>query len=170
MHLESSAILITETSDDSSERSDQETPLLSNKKYRVRAALWVESSKSQGKENFTKRWKKTMCKPCVYLVTLGMPLSFLTGIVSAFNFLLRNVCNRGWLQQEWNPSTISIWDLFFAWSTLAASACAISATHEKKAWHILAWVSSVAGNLSVLRSTADLICVRALRENSYHGT
>jgi len=47
---------------------------------------------------------------------------------------------------------------------VAASAAAISAADEKKAWLILAWVSTVAGNLSLLGSAANLIvCEQAHR-------
>ncbi|XP_068640544.1 silicon efflux transporter LSI2-like isoform X2 [Aristolochia californica] len=47
---------------------------------------------------------------------------------------------------------------------VAASAAAISAAEEKKAWLILAWVSTVAGNLSLLGSAANLIvCEQARR-------
>ena len=47
---------------------------------------------------------------------------------------------------------------------VAASAAAISAANEKKAWLILAWVSTVAGNLSLLGSAANLIvCEQARR-------
>ncbi|KHG00826.1 Putative transporter arsB [Gossypium arboreum] len=47
---------------------------------------------------------------------------------------------------------------------VAASAAAISASEEKKAWLILAWVSTVAGNLSLLGSAANLIvCEQARR-------
>ncbi|KAK8692724.1 hypothetical protein V6N13_070331 [Hibiscus sabdariffa] len=47
---------------------------------------------------------------------------------------------------------------------VAASAAAISASEEKKAWLILAWVSTVAGNLSLLGSAANLIvCEQAHR-------
>ncbi|KAA8539936.1 hypothetical protein F0562_026628 [Nyssa sinensis] len=47
---------------------------------------------------------------------------------------------------------------------VAASAAAISAANEKKAWLILAWVSTVAGNLSLLGSAANLIvCEQAHR-------
>ena len=35
---------------------------------------------------------------------------------------------------------------------MAASAAAVSATDKKKEWLILAWVSTVAGNLSLLGS------------------
>lgn len=47
---------------------------------------------------------------------------------------------------------------------MAASAAAISPQSEKKAWLILAWVSTVAGNLSLLGSAANLIvCEQARR-------
>ncbi|XP_058201269.1 silicon efflux transporter LSI2-like isoform X1 [Rhododendron vialii] len=47
---------------------------------------------------------------------------------------------------------------------VAASAAAISPIAEKKAWLILAWVSTVAGNLSLLGSAANLIvCEQARR-------
>ncbi|GMJ14942.1 hypothetical protein like AT1G02260 [Hibiscus trionum] len=47
---------------------------------------------------------------------------------------------------------------------VAASAAAMSASREKKAWLILAWVSTVAGNLSLLGSAANLIvCEQAHR-------
>ncbi|KAJ8536796.1 hypothetical protein K7X08_035197 [Anisodus acutangulus] len=47
---------------------------------------------------------------------------------------------------------------------VGASAAAISATSGKKAWLILAWVSTVAGNLSLLVSAANLIvCEQARR-------
>ncbi|TYJ07541.1 hypothetical protein E1A91_A11G011700v1 [Gossypium mustelinum] len=47
---------------------------------------------------------------------------------------------------------------------MAASAALISTAYEKKAWLILAWVSTVAGNLSLLGSAASLIvCEQASR-------
>ncbi|BAU02283.1 hypothetical protein LR48_Vigan10g102000 [Vigna angularis] len=47
---------------------------------------------------------------------------------------------------------------------VAASAAAISEESEKKAWLILAWASTVAGNLSLLGSAANLIvCEQARR-------
>ncbi|KAH7538076.1 hypothetical protein FEM48_Zijuj03G0160700 [Ziziphus jujuba var. spinosa] len=47
---------------------------------------------------------------------------------------------------------------------VAASAAMISAADEKKAWLILAWVSTIAGNLSLLGSAANLIvCEQARR-------
>lgn len=51
---------------------------------------------------------------------------------------------------------------------VAASAAAISPSSEKKAWLILAWVSTVAGNLSLLGSAANLIvCEQARRAERY---
>ncbi|KAG7973545.1 hypothetical protein I3843_06G001300 [Carya illinoinensis] len=47
---------------------------------------------------------------------------------------------------------------------VAASAALISATDEKKAWLILAWVSTTAGNLSLLGSAANLIVCEQARQ------
>ncbi|CAL9008714.1 unnamed protein product [Prunus brigantina] len=47
---------------------------------------------------------------------------------------------------------------------VAASAAAISAAEEKKAWLLLAWVSTVAGNLSLLGSAANLIVCEQARQ------
>ncbi|KAG6743331.1 hypothetical protein POTOM_054285 [Populus tomentosa] len=55
---------------------------------------------------------------------------------------------------------------------VVASVTAISPGEEKKAWFILAWVSTVAGNLSLLGSAANIIvCEQALRaQPSYNIT
>jgi Na+/H+ antiporter NhaD/arsenite permease-like protein len=54
---------------------------------------------------------------------------------------------------------------------VAASAAAISAADEKKAWLILAWVSTIAGNLSLLGSAANLIvCEQARRAPQFGYT
>jgi len=51
---------------------------------------------------------------------------------------------------------------------VAKSAAAISLTTETRAWLILAWVSTVAGNLSLLGSAANLIvCEQARRSQQY---
>ncbi|KAK6936816.1 Citrate transporter-like domain [Dillenia turbinata] len=52
---------------------------------------------------------------------------------------------------------------------VAASAAAISASQEKKAWLILAWVSTVAGNLSLLGSAANLIVCEQAHRAQNHG-
>ncbi|EPS60565.1 hypothetical protein M569_14238, partial [Genlisea aurea] len=52
---------------------------------------------------------------------------------------------------------------------VAASAAAISPASEKKAWLILAWVSTVAGNLSLLGSAANLIVCEQARGAQHHG-
>ncbi|KAK4571540.1 hypothetical protein RGQ29_030107 [Quercus rubra] len=46
---------------------------------------------------------------------------------------------------------------------VAASAAAVSATDKKKEWLILAWVSTVAGNLSLLGSAANIIVCEQAR-------
>lgn len=51
---------------------------------------------------------------------------------------------------------------------MAAAAAGISPEKEKKAWLILAWVSTVAGNLSLLGSAANLIvCEQARRAHNF---
>lgn len=51
---------------------------------------------------------------------------------------------------------------------VAAAAATISPGKEKKAWLILAWVSTVAGNLSLLGSAANLIvCEQARRAQNF---
>ncbi|XAR53641.1 hypothetical protein NMG60_11022268 [Bertholletia excelsa] len=52
---------------------------------------------------------------------------------------------------------------------VAASAGAISPENEKKAWLILAWVSTVAGNLSLLGSAANLIVCEQARRAPHLG-
>uniref|UniRef100_UPI0005C7F308 putative transporter arsB n=1 Tax=Fragaria vesca subsp. vesca TaxID=101020 RepID=UPI0005C7F308 len=47
---------------------------------------------------------------------------------------------------------------------VAASAALISVADEKKAWLLLAWVSTVAGNLSLLGSAANLIVCEQARQ------
>ena len=45
---------------------------------RLRDALSVRSS--EGKEDFTTKWKKLLWKSCVYLVTIGMLIALLMGL------------------------------------------------------------------------------------------
>ncbi|KAM0824303.1 hypothetical protein ACQ4PT_070286 [Festuca glaucescens] len=52
---------------------------------------------------------------------------------------------------------------------VAASARVISPASEKKAWLILAFVSTVAGNLTLLGSAANLIVCEQARRAQFHG-
>lgn len=52
---------------------------------------------------------------------------------------------------------------------VAASAAVISPDKETKAWLLLAWVSTVAGNLSLLGSAANLIVCEQARRAQYFG-
>ncbi|PKU60768.1 hypothetical protein MA16_Dca028929 [Dendrobium catenatum] len=52
-------------------------------------------------------------------------------------------------------------------SRVAASAALISASEEARAWLILAWVSTVAGNLSLLGSVANMMSVSRLKGLSF---
>ncbi|KAJ3682538.1 hypothetical protein LUZ60_015111 [Juncus effusus] len=52
---------------------------------------------------------------------------------------------------------------------VAASAAEISPSEETRAWLILAWVSTVAGNLSLLGSAANLIVCEQARRAQFYG-
>lgn len=52
---------------------------------------------------------------------------------------------------------------------MAASAAAISPESQKKAWLILAWVSTVSGNLTLLGSAANLIVCEQARRAQFFG-
>uniref|UniRef100_F6H3F3 Citrate transporter-like domain-containing protein n=1 Tax=Vitis vinifera TaxID=29760 RepID=F6H3F3_VITVI len=52
---------------------------------------------------------------------------------------------------------------------VAASAAMISKGQEKRAWLILAWVSTVAGNLSLMGSAANLIVCEQARRSRFYG-
>lgn len=52
---------------------------------------------------------------------------------------------------------------------MAASAAVISEGQEKRAWLILAWVSTVSGNLSLLGSAANLIVCEQARRAQFFG-
>lgn len=52
---------------------------------------------------------------------------------------------------------------------VAASAAAISPAAETNAWLLLAWTSTVAGNLSLLGSAANLIVCEQARRSRHYG-
>lgn len=179
---------------------------------------------SEGKETLASRYKRILWKPCVYLVTIGMLISFLMGLnmswtavtaalaLIVFDFkdarpcldkvsysLLIFFCGMFITVHGFNrtgiPSTLWDWmephakvnrasgiavlavvilvlsnvvsnvpTVLLLGGQVAVSAVAISAAEEKKSWLILAWVSTIAGNLSLLGSAANLIvCEQARR-------
>ncbi|KAD2806025.1 hypothetical protein E3N88_39402 [Mikania micrantha] len=161
------------------------------------------------------KWKMILWKIGVYVITVGMLISFLvelnmswTAITAAMALvvldfkdarpclekvsysLLVFFCGMFVTVEGFNRTGIpsAIWDFMEPYSridqltgvaTLAvvilvlsnlasnvptAAAATISPEKEKKAWLILAWVSTVAGNLSLLGSAANLIvCEQARR-------
>ncbi|GMY07254.1 silicon efflux transporter LSI2-like [Fagus crenata] len=196
---------------------------------RLRDALSVRSS--EGKEDFTTKWKKLLWKSCVYLVTIGMLIALLMGLNMSWTTitaalalvvldfedarpslekvsysLLIFFCGMFITVDGFNRTGIpsTLWDLMEPYSRIdhvsgiailaivilvmsnlasnvptvlllgarvAASTAAISAADEKKAWLILAWVSTVAGNLSLLGSAANLIvCEQARRAPQFGYT
>ncbi|GMY07266.1 silicon efflux transporter LSI2-like [Fagus crenata] len=196
---------------------------------RLKDALSVRSS--EGKEDFTTKWKKLLWKSCVYLVTIGMLIALLMGLNMSWTTitaalalvvldfedarpslekvsysLLIFFCGMFITVDGFNRTGIpsTLWDLMEPYSRIdhvsgiailaivilvmsnlasnvptvlllgarvAASTAAISAADEKKAWLILAWVSTVAGNLSLLGSAANLIvCEQARRAPQFGYT
>ena len=61
-------------------------------------------------------------------------------------------------------NNVNIISVLLLGARVAAAAAAISLSYEHKAWLMLSWVSTVAGNLSLLGSAANLIvCEQARR-------
>uniref|UniRef100_A0A2N9IYV0 Citrate transporter-like domain-containing protein n=1 Tax=Fagus sylvatica TaxID=28930 RepID=A0A2N9IYV0_FAGSY len=184
---------------------------------RLRDALSVRSS--EGKEDFTTKWKKLLWKSCVYLVTIGMLIALLMGlnmswtaITAAFALvvldfkdarpslekvsysLLIFFCGMFITVDGFNRTGIpsTLWDLMEPYSRIdhvsgiailaivilvmsnlasnvptvlllgarvAASAAAISEADEKKAWLILAWVSTDSREPLIIGIGRQLNCV-----------
>ncbi|GMY07260.1 silicon efflux transporter LSI2-like [Fagus crenata] len=180
---------------------------------RLRDALSVSSS--EGKKDFTTKWKKLLWKSCVYLVTIGMLIALLMGLNMSWTAITAALAlvvldfkdarpSLEKLMALTNGIPSTLWDLMEPYSRIdhvsgiailaivilvmsnlasnvptvlllgarvAASAAAISAADEKKAWLILAWVSTIAGNLSLLGSAANLIvCEQARRAPQFGYT
>ncbi|TXG70960.1 hypothetical protein EZV62_005895 [Acer yangbiense] len=145
----------------------------------------------EGKEG----WKRMFREACLYLVTIGMLVSYSLLIFFCRMFITVDGFNRTGI-----PS--NLWDLMEPYAQIdhiggiavltvvilvlsnfasnvptvlllgarvAASAAAISEADEKKAWLILAWVSTVAGNLSLLGSAANLIVCEQARSTPHLG-
>ncbi|XP_021617183.1 silicon efflux transporter LSI2 isoform X2 [Manihot esculenta] len=169
------------------------------------------------KEKFATKWKRTLRKSSVYVVTIVMLISLLMGLNMSWTAitaalalvvldfrdarpcldkvsysLLIFFCGMFITVDGFNKTGIpsALWDLMephakidhasgtavlaivilvlsnlasnvptvlLLGGRVAASAAAISAADEKKAWLFLAWVSTVAGNLSLMGSAANLI-------------
>lgn len=175
------------------------------------------------------KWKRTLWKVSVYLVTLGMLIALLLGLNMSFTALtaalalvvldfkdarpcLEKVsyslliffCGMFITVDGFNRTGIpsALWDFMKPYAQInhisgiavlalvilflsnlasnvptvlllggqvAASAAALSAADEKKAWLLLAWVSTVAGNLSLLGSAANLIVCEQARRAQHFG-
>ncbi|KAA8533704.1 hypothetical protein F0562_031221 [Nyssa sinensis] len=150
----------------------------------------ISSKEDEGR----RRWKRLSWKTCVYLVVIGMLISLLLGLNMSWTAITAALVlvvldfkdAQPCLEKVSYSLLIFFCGLFITVLTavililsnlvsnvptvlllggpVAASAAAISAADEKKAWLILAWVSTVAGNLSLLGSAANLIvCEQARR-------
>lgn len=179
-------------------------------------------------EEKSAKWKKILWKTGVYVITVGMLVSFLMGLNMSWTAitaalalvvldfkdarpclekvsysLLVFFCGMFVTVDGFNRTGIpsAVWDfmephaqidhisgvailalvivvlsnlasnvptVLLLGSRVAAAAAAISPEKEKKAWLILAWVSTVAGNLSLLGSAANLIvCEQARRAQNF---
>ncbi|GAY41114.1 hypothetical protein CUMW_056970 [Citrus unshiu] len=133
---------------------------------------------SRGKESLSSEWKRVLRKSCVYLITLGMLVSLLMGLNMSWTAITAALALVVLDFKDARPSLEKVSyslliffcgmfitvDVLLLGGRVAASAAAISAADEKKAWLILAWVSTVAGNLSLVGSAANLIvCEQAHR-------
>lgn len=175
------------------------------------------------KEEKSGKWKSILWKTCVYLVTVGMLISFLVGLNMSWTAitaalalvvldfkearpslekvsysLLLFFCGMFITVDGFNRTGIpsELWDfmeplaqidhiggiavlalvilvlsnlasnvptVLLLGARVAAAAGTISPAKEKTAWLILAWVSTVAGNLSLLGSAANLIVCEQAR-------
>ncbi|GAB4844560.1 hypothetical protein Ancab_037943 [Ancistrocladus abbreviatus] len=184
-----------------------------------------EARRDNSKEN----WKKMIWKACVYLIVVGMLISYLMGMnmswtaiaaalalvvldfkeagpcldkvsyallvffcgmfITVEGFDQTGIPNKFWslmkpYAQVDTASGVAVLavvilvlsnlvsnvpTVLLLGTRIAASAGAISTAEEKKAWLILAWASTVAGNLTLLGSAANLIvCEQAHRCRSPH--
>ncbi|KVI04719.1 Citrate transporter-like domain-containing protein [Cynara cardunculus var. scolymus] len=110
-------------------------------------------------EEKSAKWKIVLWKTGVYLITIGMLVSFLVGLNMSWTAITAALAlvNR-------NPKCVLLLG-----ARVAAAAATISPEKEKKAWLILAWVSTVAGNLSLLGSAANLIVCEQARRAQHFG-
>ncbi|XP_077241937.1 silicon efflux transporter LSI2-like [Tasmannia lanceolata] len=189
----------------------------------------VSSQISSEKVGMIERWKRTLWKTCVYLVTLGMLVSLVMGLNMSWTaitaalalvvldfkdarpclekvsyLLLIFFCGMFITVDGFNKTGIpsTMWDFMEPYARIdrakgmavlslvilvlsniasnvptvlllgarvAASAASISLSEETKAWLILAWVSTVAGNLSLLGSAANLIVCEQARRTQFFG-
>ncbi|KAI0493553.1 hypothetical protein KFK09_023672 [Dendrobium nobile] len=197
---------------------------------RVDSTRETSSSYSlEEKDTPAEKWKKSMWKTSVYVVTIGMLISLLVGLnmswtaitaalaLVALDFkdarpclekvsysLLIFFCGMFIAVDGFNKTGIpsTLWDAVEPYSRIdsfggvallslvilllsnvasnvptvlllgarvAASAASISASEEDRSWLILAWVSTVAGNLSLLGSAANLIVCEQAQRAQFFG-
>lgn len=218
------------SSDRSSDRSPQRkeesvhSKVLSSKNGSENGSFMITSEKGEWV-----KWKRSMWKTGVYLVTIGMLIALLMGLNMSWTAitaalalvvldfkdarpclekvsysLLIFFCGMFITVDGFNKTGIpsALWDFMEPYAQInhikgiavlavvilflsnlasnvptvlllgarvAASAAAISSADEKKAWLILAWVSTVAGNLSLLGSAANLIVCEQARRTEHFG-
>ncbi|KAK4492759.1 hypothetical protein RD792_000078 [Penstemon davidsonii] len=212
---------------DASKEIENSGPILSKKSTSVNG---VESdSFAEESLGFSEKWKRVLWKACVYLVTLGMLISLLSGLNMSWTAitaalalvvldfkdarpslekvsysLLIFFCGMFITVDGFNKTGIpsTLWEFMEPYAKIdhisgtailavvilvlsnlasnvptvlllgarvATSAAQISPASEKKAWLVLAWVSTVAGNLSLLGSAANLIVCEQARRAPHCG-
>ncbi|PKA56470.1 hypothetical protein AXF42_Ash015243 [Apostasia shenzhenica] len=187
------------------------------------------SEEREEADHHDERWKRSLWKTSVYVVTVGMLIALLLGVNMSWSAitaalalvvvdfkdarpclekvsysLLIFFCGMFIAVDGFNKTGIpsTLWDsvepyaridsivgiallsvviLFLSnvasnvptvlllGGRVAASAASVSASDEARAWLILAWVSTVAGNLSLLGSAANLIVCEQARRAQFHG-
>ncbi|XP_020581029.1 putative transporter arsB [Phalaenopsis equestris] len=187
------------------------------------------NSEERNGTNNDERWKRSLWKICVYLVTIGMLIALLMGLNMSWTALtaalalvvidfqdarpcLEKVsyslliffCGMFIAVDGFNKTGIpsALWEaverysridtvggiillsavilvlsnvasnvptVLLLGSRVAQSAASISESEEARAWLILAWVSTVAGNLSLLGSAANLIVCEQARRAQFYG-
>ncbi|RWW45362.1 hypothetical protein BHE74_00048803 [Ensete ventricosum] len=99
--------------------------------------------------------KEVFLKGSVYFVSIGMLIALLMG-----------------LNMSWTALTAAlilvVIDFKDAGPCLDKSAAAVSPKYEARSWLLLAFVSTVAGNLSLLGSAANLIVCEQARRSELH--
>ncbi|KAI8569624.1 hypothetical protein RHMOL_Rhmol02G0292200 [Rhododendron molle] len=104
-------------------------------------------------------------------VPTGLSYKSISAICERFDQIFKIAISPGFALAAGTRTPVSVYlsssfipPVLLLGARVAASAAAISPIAEKKAWLILAWVSTVAGNLSLLGSAANLIvCEQACR-------
>ncbi|CAN6296534.1 unnamed protein product [Urochloa humidicola] len=110
----------------------------------------------------------TDAQACLEKVSYSLLIFFCGMFITVDGFNKTGIPNTLWELVE-PYSRIDSAKVLLLGTRVAASAAAISHGSERKAWLILAWVSTVAGNLTLLGSAANLIVCEQARRAQFFG-